>query len=656
MALPPPNQTQNMQNMRQYQNFSTNEAVRTAIYAGFMQMQSNLLSKTMLRMIPGSGILQDRAESKKRERYEQTGRDEQGRKLTKQEFEEREKRKKDLGALAYIRDVFEKWQDLGAVPIRFGTEDSDLQFLMERIDANITIMKDFFLGTQVGTQVGTQSYGSNMSLDDVPDRNTTGDNLAAEEQAAEQEREDDQDQLESEARTQRFFTKLFGGLTQGRDRDKEKGGLLGLLSNLLSPITNLFGKGLGGFVKSLIGPIGKAVMGSLTGVIGILGTVMKAMVPFLGTAVLPLLLAGAAGLTVRKFINNKTENVSEAGTRRGLQSRKKKYEVSDGKDGTTLKTAEELGTTDFDIGNNIDETGMSTLPSGERISPQGVDFIKDEQGNVTDILSPTNTKEMQERYKRIASPGMRSMESQDVKAEGAGVLAQFPWIDESLNDLNFKMSQYQSLYDLNLKNIDDPTTGNMLADKWNEIKDQSMGFVDSLDELDKQGPNGKAAAEYGKKLLDIYSNQYGVFADSLFDGKNFVGGYTKAQYLSGGVLMSAKLKLPSEEAGFFGGYATTQGKDDTDLTGTRKSDYDMEKELSSPTPITPPPPSGSDIPSVSNENAALQSAPSAPVSVNTNTSNVNQSNSAVIANGVSARERTGIDNLPWNGSQRAMFA
>lgn len=657
MALPPPNQT--AQQGQQYSNFSTKEAIGTAIRAGFLQFQANQIAKSsFLKMIPGASIVRERAELKKRELYEKTGRDEQGRKLTKQELEERARARADKGKLAEIHDIIQSWNDKWGsndegVAVYF-KKDSDILFLFESMEAHIKLIHGFLTGA--GT-MGTSTYGSNqgLSLDDVPDRNTSGDELAAEERAQEQEREDDQDQLESEGRQQGFFTKLFGDLGRGRDRSEE--GIFSffknLLTNLLSPITSLFGKGLDLFMKSLVGPIGKALLGSLTGVTGVLGTILKAMVSFIGTAFIPLLLAGAAGLAIRKFINDKTQDVMDAGERRGKQSIKKKYEVSDGRGGTTLKTAEELGTTDFALSKTIDEAGMATLPSGEKVQARGVDFMVDEAGNITETLSTTNTREMLETYRKINKP-YESQQAKDTAAKGAGALTKHPWILKGLQDLNADMAQYQSMYDMNLKNIDDPTTGQMLASGWNKIKEKSMEFVDALDELKNKGPLEKTAAEYGKKLLDIYSNQYGIFADSLFDGENFIGGYTNAEYLSGGVLMSGRLKLPSEKAGFFGGYSKTQTAQDTELMGKRVLDYDIDKAANEGMqplqPMSLPTPSGAAIPSTSNENAALQSAPSNAVSVNSNTNNVNQSNSAVIANGVSARvERTGIDNPIWNG-------
>jgi len=637
MALPNPSMTPNQQ--MQYMQYSTKEAVSTAFKASLLQMQSNLVTKSpLLRMIPGSQIIRDRAEVKKRELYEATGRDEQGRKLTKQEIEDREKRRKDLGALAEIKQIVQLWNDKG-VPIVFA-KDSDFGMIMERIDIYLKDIHQAMVGT-----IGTFATG-NAAPDNL-------DALQQQEIAEEQEREDDQDQLESEQRQQSFFSKLFGGNKAAGEGGGK--GLLGMLSSLLSPILGMFSGGLGSFVSKLIGPIGTALVSSLGAVTGVLGTILKAIVPFITTAFLPLLLAAGAGLIIKNAIEGKTEDMLKAGATRGKQSVKKKYEVSDGQGGTTLKTAEELGTTDFDIANAQDEAGISTLPGGERIRARGIDMVVDEAGNITNTLSSTNTKEQVEAYKAITGGGMQSMQAQDTRAFGADSLSKYPVVEESLDRLNFKMSQYQGLYDMNIKNINDPTTGQMLADGWNEIKDESMKFVKLLDEIEQDGPDGRRAADFGKRLLDIYSNQYNVFEDSLFDGNKFVEGYTKAQYLSGGAFMSAKLSLPSAKAGgLFGSGRVTQGAEDTTLMGTRTSDYDIEKAAKYPD-LAPKPPSSSSLPGASSENGMLKSLPDMTQPIVAPSTSIQNNNNAVISTPPSARQQVGIDMSPrFQGARPAL--
>ena len=145
MALPNPGMQQpgdqmNASQMLQYQQWTAKEAIKTAFSASVLSMQSNLLSKSLLRIIPGSGILKDRADVKKRELFEKQGRDADGRKLSKQEFEEREKKRKDLGALGTIKDIIvDQWAQTG-VPLG-PLLDIDTKFLLERMDANLLLTK-----------------------------------------------------------------------------------------------------------------------------------------------------------------------------------------------------------------------------------------------------------------------------------------------------------------------------------------------------------------------------------------------------------------------------------------------------------------------------------------------------------------------------------
>jgi hypothetical protein len=131
----------NASQMDQYQKWTAKEAIRTAFSASVLSMQSNILSKPLIRMIPGSGILKERAEIKKRELYEKQGRDETGRKLSKQELEDRQKRRKDLGALGELKDlIVDQWQVTG-VPIG-ELLDTDTKFLFEAMGANLLLVKD----------------------------------------------------------------------------------------------------------------------------------------------------------------------------------------------------------------------------------------------------------------------------------------------------------------------------------------------------------------------------------------------------------------------------------------------------------------------------------------------------------------------------------
>lgn len=77
------------------------EAVVTGLKAGFLSTQTKVFSKIPLF---GRGLA-ERAEFKKREMFEKEGRDPlTGRKLTKEELEEKQLRKKSMGAMGDIRD------------------------------------------------------------------------------------------------------------------------------------------------------------------------------------------------------------------------------------------------------------------------------------------------------------------------------------------------------------------------------------------------------------------------------------------------------------------------------------------------------------------------------------------------------------------------
>lgn len=151
MPLPNPNANNpsaaggmmNASQMEQYQKWTAKEAISTAFSASVLSMQANLMSKPLIRLIPGSGILKDRAEVKKRELYEAQGRDESGRKLTKQEIEERNKRRKDLGGIASLKDtIVDGWGHDG-VPLG-DILNIDTKFLFERMDANLELSKKYF--------------------------------------------------------------------------------------------------------------------------------------------------------------------------------------------------------------------------------------------------------------------------------------------------------------------------------------------------------------------------------------------------------------------------------------------------------------------------------------------------------------------------------
>lgn len=268
MALPNPNPNQQSQQFgASYQPFSAREAIGTRFSAALLQAQSAVLSKTLLRFIPGAGVLSERADLKKREMYEQKGRDPNtGRKLTKDEIAEKEARKYDRGALGEIRDLYvNEYGDTG-VPVIF-KQDNDSWFLLERLEVHLMDIKNALTaggmgvfsvgGNYASNMAGSSEIGANrdtgsLSLDDVPTNDQS--ELATQEAMDEREREDDEDQLEAEERQQGFFSKLFGGL-RGREESSNNslfGTLITAISGLGTLVSGLFSKYIGSMLSNLL--------------------------------------------------------------------------------------------------------------------------------------------------------------------------------------------------------------------------------------------------------------------------------------------------------------------------------------------------------------------------------------------------------------------
>ena len=86
---------------------SIKEAINTGMRAVLLSAQANILEKSFLRFIPGSGSLKEKAEFNRAEMLDRRGRDPTtGRKLSSEEIKEREARRvyytatgKTLGAI-----------------------------------------------------------------------------------------------------------------------------------------------------------------------------------------------------------------------------------------------------------------------------------------------------------------------------------------------------------------------------------------------------------------------------------------------------------------------------------------------------------------------------------------------------------------------------
>lgn len=197
---------------------SIKEAIATGIKASLLTKQSSVLSK-----IPIFGqALSERAEEKKRALYESQGRDiVTGRKLTKEEIEERERRKASMDAMGEIR------------------EDVDLiRSILEKAFGKPTAVLDG-LKKQAMPMIAPPSGDSSpyQLADEVG-----GNNLAAEEQKLEQQQADKETQLEVQEEDHTFFEKLFAKYFGKSDADTNKqqatagGGLLSKIGGLFSGI------------------------------------------------------------------------------------------------------------------------------------------------------------------------------------------------------------------------------------------------------------------------------------------------------------------------------------------------------------------------------------------------------------------------------------
>lgn len=312
MALPNLNPNQSSQQMppgqqAQYVPASFSESIKTGILAGVAQFGSNFIRKSSILRGIGGGAIADTLDLKRRERYERTGRDEQGRKLTKQEFEEREKRRKDLGALSQILEIVQLWNDTGVPAIL--AKDNDGWFLLERMEIHLTDIKAALTGGMGVFSVGggyASNQGSsgildadgnpaNLSLADVPVANDAAE-LARQEAMEEKEREDDKDQLESEERQQSFFSKLFGGLNNKEEKKDGSlfGSLLSALSGLGSLVSGLFAKYIGGMVGGALGRLLGGASGLVTSAVAGAGRMLGGAARGIGTAIA----GSAAGRTI----------------------------------------------------------------------------------------------------------------------------------------------------------------------------------------------------------------------------------------------------------------------------------------------------------------------------------------------------------------------
>jgi hypothetical protein len=222
--------------------------------------------------LPGAKTIKENLEMQKRDRYFKSGRDEQGRKLTKRELQDREAQRSDIGALGFLREVIsDEWGfkgkkgSGGAVPVRFS--DAGIEQLKEAFGELSQVLGEVDeksdaalagIGT-IRTALGV--YGGESSSDPssitAPTPPPVAD-TAAKEAAVEKEREDDKDAAEAAEKQEGLFGKLIKAV---KDNKEEGGGLFGLIA-----------MAIGGFAAMVAGKFG-LLLGKIAPILTILGKI-----------------------------------------------------------------------------------------------------------------------------------------------------------------------------------------------------------------------------------------------------------------------------------------------------------------------------------------------------------------------------------------------
>jgi hypothetical protein len=250
-----------------------------------------------LGRLPGARTIRESLEIRKRERYFQSGRDEQGRKLTKRELQDREAQRSDMGALGYLREVFEdswgfkgKGAEKGAVPVRFSDAGidqlkeafSELSQVLGGVDekADAALAGIGTIRTALGVYGGESSSDPSSITAPTPppvadtaakeaavekDREDDKD-AATKEAAVEKEREDDKDAAEAAEKQEGLFGKLIKAV---KDSKEEGGGLFGLIATAIGGFASMVA-GKFGLLLGKIAPI-LTILGKIAGFFGLKG-------------------------------------------------------------------------------------------------------------------------------------------------------------------------------------------------------------------------------------------------------------------------------------------------------------------------------------------------------------------------------------------------
>jgi hypothetical protein len=575
--------------MREFQPWSRKEAVGTAISASILTMQANLLAKSpLLRAIPGAGILQERAEFKRRQRYEQTGRDETGRKLTKQEFEDREKKRRDLGALGDLKDlIVDKW-GVDGVPT-YEVENPN-----KRMD-------------QGKQKVITPSEEGAYALEE-------------EERAKEKEKEDDADADRMEKKQENFFTKLFG---KKPGEKKEGGGLFSGLMDLLGSVKGWLAGGLTGLIDLVLGAI---------------GTAAAAILPILGAIALPavaILLGGAVGLAIAKWIGNEadkyrakadaeTKQVMEQGyaTKTATNEQGEKiYKITDKDGNTKFGTAKDLGLNKQQL-EGISKEGFAES-NGGRIS-ESTYRVETQGGKETGRLAKGLSGN------EIVAAGMAkgTMSTAEASGKSAG--------EKKMMEVERSMAEYSADFSNAIANSTDDSA-------------KALGLVNDFNSIlssTKMGINKYPEVFTADRLRSLVK-KYGIFGNAIANGKvrDGMNAYIDKDTGIIGRVGSDWDALDADDLVIPGVGSFTFGSKSTTAEGWSKQGGGVDTVA----PILPATPTGSDISTNAATNAALKSAPAAAPTMNTTANSVQQTNNTVVASAPTT-SRTGADTPPrFNG-------
>ena len=615
MALPNMGSSQQTEDMG-YVKASIGESIKTSIKAAGFEMANIFQKSPILRMLGGKAI-SETANLKKRELYERTGRDEQGRKLTKREFEEREKRRKDLGALAEMRDILEYWKDNG-VPVMLA-KDSDALFLFESIDANILRMLSALGGKSTGSPTATispiEETKKEMDIADLA--------MREEEVAEEKEREDDEDTIDSEQRQQKFFTKMFEGLRQATTKLGEKFGGIGsiisaAISGLGSVMTKLFATYLGGsLISSLLGGGGGGLLSAAGKGIGMVGRgIVRAGGAALGgiKAVGGALAKTPAGQTIAKAgsqIGKVAAPVINAA--KGLGG--KALDMGKGAIGTI---AEKGGGLFSKIGSFFSGAGSTVAGAASKLNP--LSAIK----NAVKTGGKTVLKGI------FSIPGIGAAIS---AAMGAIDIASIKG-DESLSP-----EEKKEKIGIGLSKMLGSVLGTVGGGTIGSFVLPGIGTI-----------LGSIGGEWlGATIAESLAESLG--GKGIYDFFKTIPGIGSLVSIDGGEAAQAPPKPEGEAA------KTTEQEISPQSAATMAPTTTAEAIAPVPAEsLVPPVPAGAEISSMSAENTMLRNMPSGPTNIATTNNTVQQSNNAVVASAPTARAFTGIDNTVFNGSHRFALA